>query len=247
MTIVMSYGGGRQSAAIICLVDNGLLPKPDYIVMADTGREAATTWRYTDAVIKPILQRLGIEFHLAGHELAEADLYYNNGDLLIPAFTIDGKLPTFCSTEWKSRVFRRYCRRALNLNSATVWFGMSLDEVDRMRVSDVKWLQNHYPLIFDVPMRAHECIDYVKKCGLPEPPRSSCWCCPHRRNAEWRLLRDEANEDFVKACDLDDEIREKDTRGGVWLHESRLPLREVDLDHEPENAQLDLCANFCWT
>jgi hypothetical protein len=244
---IMSYGGGRQSAAIVCLIENGLLPKPDLIVMADTGREASTTWDYTNNIMLSVIRRLGIEFHVAPHSLAGIDLYGENGDILIPAYTTDGKLPTFCSWKWKAHVFRRYIR-SLGVKSATVWFGMSLDEVDRMRISDVKWLTNHYPLIFDVPMRAHECIDYVVKSGYPLPPRSSCWMCPHRRNEEWRLLRDNAPEDFIAACDLDDEIRAKDTRGGVWLHETRKPLRDVDLDTpEPQTGQLDLCANYCWT
>ncbi len=40
MTITMSYGGGKQTVAIVTLILEGKLPKPDFMVIADTGREA---------------------------------------------------------------------------------------------------------------------------------------------------------------------------------------------------------------
>ena len=46
MTTVWSYGGGTQTAAIAVLILQGRLPKPDIAVMADTGREIASTWDY---------------------------------------------------------------------------------------------------------------------------------------------------------------------------------------------------------
>ena len=37
--IVWSFGGGVQSVAILVLVAEGKLPKPECVVMSDTGRE----------------------------------------------------------------------------------------------------------------------------------------------------------------------------------------------------------------
>ncbi len=42
-SLIWSYGGGVQSAAIAVLVLRGELPRPERAVMADTSREASAT------------------------------------------------------------------------------------------------------------------------------------------------------------------------------------------------------------
>ena len=62
--------------------------------------------------------------------------------------------------------------------------------------------------------------------------------CPNKPNEEWRHLRDNYPPFFEQACQLDEEIRDEDlARGnsGVWLHQSRVPLRGADLDAEDRN------------
>ena len=51
---VMNYGGGRQTTAMLVLVKRGILPKPDRIVIADTGREKTSTWDYRAEVTEPL-------------------------------------------------------------------------------------------------------------------------------------------------------------------------------------------------
>ena len=60
---VFNSGGGTQSCAISALIIQGRLPRPDYIVIADTGREMKTTWQYLDAVVRPALKAIGLEVH----------------------------------------------------------------------------------------------------------------------------------------------------------------------------------------
>ncbi len=55
--IVMSYGGGKQTVAMVTLVLEGKLPKPDLIVFADTSREVKTTWDYLEQVVQPALSK----------------------------------------------------------------------------------------------------------------------------------------------------------------------------------------------
>lgn len=55
MTIVWSYGGGVQSAAIGVLIREGVLPVPDLAVIADTGRERRSTWEYLRRFMQPYL------------------------------------------------------------------------------------------------------------------------------------------------------------------------------------------------
>jgi hypothetical protein len=238
--LAWSYGGGTQSVAIAVLIANGELSKPEHIVIADTGREKSYTWRYTEEYVKPLLATCGLEIHVASHDLSKVDLYSKNGDLLIPAFTKKGgKLPTFCSTEWKLRVIRRHLRNHgySPKNPVKLWIGISLDEVGRAKPSDRKWVENAWPLLYTRPTTRVECIKIVEDAGLPVPPRSSCWMCPHHRNDEWQRMREQDPDDFAKAVQLEKEVQEKDAE--LFLHRSLRPISVLPF-LEPEKDSADL-------
>ena len=227
MQTVLSYGGGRQTVAMCVLIVRGVLPKPDRIVMADTGREASSTWDYLSDHVQPLLASVGLSVEVAPHSLATVDLYAHNGDLLLPVYTESGKLPGYCSSEWKRDVVARHLR-ASGATSGEMWIGFALDEGRRIRAQERHGWARRYPLRESMLTTAG-CVEVVKRHGMPEPPISSCWLCPNRRNEEWlRLTPDE----FEQACRSDEELRAEDMeRGGsgVWLHHSRKPLREADL------------------
>lgn len=107
-TEVLSYGGGRQTVALLTLVKRGSLPKPDRIVIADTGRENPSTWEYREEIAEPLAQSMGLTIEIAPRSLAYLDLYSHQGDLLLPVYTATGKLPAFCSDHWKREVVNRY-------------------------------------------------------------------------------------------------------------------------------------------
>lgn len=254
-TDVWSFGGGTQSIAIAVLIAQGRLPKPKHVIFADTGREATETMEYFNANVKPIFDNCGMTLEIAPHGLATVDLYSNKNELLIPAYTENGMLGGFCSNEWKQRVVSRYLRSIGYgpKNPVSVWIGMSVDEIGRAKPSDAKWRENRHPLLFDVTMSREDCRLLVESYGLPTPPKSSCWMCPYRRNAQWRRLRDFYPEDFEKACQLDEEIRAKDKFNAVYLHDSRVPLREANLEEETTAQQsfvfgeVKHCdSGYCW-
>lgn len=255
--IVWSYGGGTQSIARAILVVTGRLPRPDMVIFADTGREASETFEYTDAYVSPLLASIGLTIEIASHDLSKVDLYKRTEKketLLIPAYTEDGKLSNFCSHEWKLRVVRRHIR-AKGVERCINWLGMSTDEVERLHPSDVQWCETHWPLCgmpvsakYGVSMSRAMCKQLILEYGWPEPPKSSCWMCPHRRNKQWQRLKMFYPQDFQRAVQLDKDVRAKDTKGGVWLHESRKPLDEVDFEAEDQQPQLFGCdSGFCWT
>jgi len=246
-SIIFSYGGAVQSVAILVLIAQGKLQKPDVIIMADTGREGSATWDYLEEIAKPIMMSAGLCFDIAPHTLATVDLYGHNGDMLLPAYTQTGKLPTFCSDEWKQRPVRRRLRELGYGPKRPIiqWLGMSLDEVGRLRQSDVKWIDNHYPLCFDVKKRRHECELLIKEFGLPVPPKSACWMCPNRRNEEWQFLREHYPDDFQKAVALEQELSDADD-SGLFFHKQRVELKNVDFSMT-EQPQREFCANQCFT
>jgi hypothetical protein len=249
---VLSYGGGRQTVALCVLIAQGKLPRPERIVCADTGREAGSTWDYLRDHVAPLLATEGLSVEIARHHLAAVDLYGTNGDLLIPAYTREGKLPTFCSTEWKRRPVRRWLRANGYgpEKPVSLWLGISADEVGRAKPSDCAWLTHRFPLLFDFPMGLdkRDCVRIVRAAGLPEPPRSSCWMCPHRSDEEWKAL---SSDDFDKAIALESDIQDRDTQGGVWLHRDRVKLAgailtepETDLPLFGKNAECE--SGYCF-
>jgi hypothetical protein len=242
---VLSYGGGVNTAAMCVLVVEGKLPRPDYIVMADTGREATATWDYLSEVIQPYLSTVGLAVQIAPHSLATVDLYSGNGDLLLPVFTDDGAVTAFCSVEWKRRVVRRLLR-AEGVTECDVWIGYTLDEIGRVKPSDVLWAANVHPLL-DLMLTRRDCLSIVKRAGLPQPPKSACWMCSHRSNEEWRYLRDEYPDDFQRAIELEKEVRARDA--GFWLHADRVELAAADLDKPDRRANRDMqCGlGMCFT
>lgn len=239
---VLSYGGGRQTVAMLVLVCEGKLPRPDRIVMADTSREVGSTFDYLRSTMQPYLDEHGLVVEIAPHTLATVDLYAHNGDLLLPVYTETGKLSTYCSNEWKARVVQRYLR-ADGVKSATQWIGFALDERKRWdKPADNGPWKRRFPLV-ELMVTSADCPVIIRNAGLSEPRKSRCWNCPHQNNAEWAEL---PPSEFEAACNLDDELRENDGRGGVFLHQSRVPLREADLsapDRREPNRQcgLGLC------
>ena len=250
LPIVWSYGGGTQTAAIAVLVLQGRLPRPDHIIMADTGREATATWDYLDTVVQPALEAEGMRVEVAPHSLASKDLWDNDGKPMMPVYTAGGdgesigRMRNFCSGEWKRDVVERFLR-SLGYgpkNPAQQWLGFSTDEIQRLKRDHRPWLLLRYPLCFDVPTSRHECTRLVVAHGWPEPPKSSCWMCPHRSNRQWRDLRDNWPADFAAACALDDEIRLRDA--DAFVHHSGVPLRLADLG-TAEAAGLFSAAESC--
>jgi len=225
VTAILSYGGGTQTIAMCVLVGRSVIAPPDAVIAADTGREMPTTWEYADAYARPLLASVGLPLHIASHDLATVDLYGHNGDLLIPTYTATGKLQTFCSNEWKARVVERYARRVLNLEGPLVnWIGFSLDEAKRVKGHDGR----RYPLL-ELCLTREDCLRIIAEAGLPPPPKSRCFMCPHQHNAEWREVKARP-ELWQQAVELDNDVRDADDRGGVYLHAQRVPLEQVDLD-----------------
>lgn len=238
-----------QSAAIAALIVQGEL-RPDLAVIVDTEREQSTTWTYMDEVIAPALATVGVTLHrVRKSDYATVDLYGGeDGDsLLLPAFTTQkgavGKMPAFCSNEWKRRVVQRWAT-GQGVTLCDMWLGISVDERQRMSFVAGKW-ENRYPLI-EKRLNRGDCMALVEKMGWPTPPRSSCWMCPQHSDAEWRDIRDNKPEDWQQAIHFEREIHKRDPH--AFLHEQAVPLEQVDLSERNADLFGHGCASgHCFT
>lgn len=260
--IIWNYGGGKQSVAIGVLIVQGKLPVPERAVIADTGREGSSTWRYLEQHMQPLLDTVGLRIEIVPHSYSARDLYDLRGNTLIPAYTPrgEGQLRTFCSGEWKRDAVRRWLREPERgygpKNPIIQWIGYSRDEIGRVRPSERRWIDTKWPLLmgYGITLSRRDCIRIILAAGMPEPEKSACYICPFKTNTEWVYQRDHQPQDHAKAIQIDQEIREHDKKGeGLYLHRSGVPLAEAELTvsdppKHPLFGQSDSCnAVGCWT
>lgn len=246
-TRIWSSGGGVQSTALAALICAGRLPRPDLAMIVDTTRERTTTWDYLDAVTRPALRAVGVDLvRVSAADYADTGLFEAEDSeaprLLIPAYTAGtsergGKLLNHCSTRWKRRVAQRWAR-AHGVHQAAVWYGISTDELRRVRLSREQWWEHTYPLV-DLRMSRADCYAVVQRMGWPAPPKSSCWMCPHMRPEEWQAMRFGYQEDWRAAVDLEHYIQ------GVLPHVYLTPAMQSLESQNFEAGSLPLDLGGC--
>lgn len=259
MIELFSSGGGTQSCAIAALIIMGRLPRPDFCVIADTGREMPTTWSYLESVTRPALAAIGVEVHrVQASEFAAPwgrQIFATSGQLMIPAFTDQAgrlsKLSAFCSGAWKSEVVDRWLSKVHGITRSGVrkWIGFSRDETNRvfrMRKGDeFKRGLIRFPLVEDVPTTRQEAINIVVSMGWPSPPRSRCWMCPNQSDREWREVQRDHPAEFAQAVEMDKSIRERDAH--AWIHNTGKPLRDADLREDDDLFSSGCKTGECFT
>jgi hypothetical protein len=220
--------------------------------MTDTGREKSGTWPFVNGFIRSQLALVGAELEVVKASYFASISIFGGADgdsVLIPGFTTQGsgsgKLPAFCSGEWKRAVAERYFR-SLGIVTATNWIGISIDEMRRVRKQHRGWLKLHYPLIFDVRMRRAECVQLIRDQGWTGPiPHSACFMCPNQQDDEWLDQQVNWPDDFAKAVAIEREIRERDSH--FWMHPSCQPLDTIDFRVPPSPQGSFLAERGCTT
>lgn len=239
-TQIFSSGGGVQSTAIAALIVRGDLPKPDLAVIIDTEREKSTTWEYMEAVTAPALASVGVVIHRVPKSKYSRVDFIGGAEgktVLIPAFTTlnggVGKKPTFCSSEWKRDVKRRWVTKEHLVVRAQDWMGFSTDEIKRaskmIKANPGKW-GYRFPLL-ELRMSRGDCIALVQDMGWPKPPRSCCWMCPNMHMREWRKVM--AGPDRDKVISFEKEIRAHDKH--IWLTDQCVPVEQADFSEANES------------
>jgi 3'-phosphoadenosine 5'-phosphosulfate sulfotransferase (PAPS reductase)/FAD synthetase len=249
---VLNYGGGRQTAAIIVLILRGVIERPGKIIMANTGRENQSTWDYLAKHVQPALAGIGMQVEVIDPPKIPLLTYGADDKPIIPVYTADGKMSPFCSGNWKRDRMNSYLA-SIKWPGRERWIGFSANEKKRINRMVSSERPDKYTFRFPLAemfMTTEDCLAIVEKWGWPQPSVSSCWMCPHKKNEEWARVRDSEPEHWEEACRIDEELREEDLeRGGtgVWLHHSRVPLRQADLSvAEPLRVQRQCSLGMCF-
>lgn len=223
---IMSCGGGVQSTAMIALVYSGRITPPDLVLMVDTGYEKRGTVDYAHNVLIPACNSKGVEFKIL--KTPDPQIINEKGMITIPAFKLmeDGtvqKLYTMCSGSWKMAVMRRHIR-SIGINKAKSWIGISTDEAQRQRQSNVDWIGNRYPLL-EEGMSRYQCLYLIRSLGWPDPARSSCIMCPLQADEEYELMKYKYPEDYQRVVDIDNCIERHNPK--IFLHKSMTRMRDI--------------------
>jgi hypothetical protein len=253
----VSLGAGVQSSALLLMLDTGALPgpRPAAALFADTGWEPESVYRhlaYLERTVKRIpihrvsagSMRQQLLDHAAGRSrFASPPLYVRH-----PGDKGHGQLRRQCTREFKIEPMLAWLRQHGYGRRRPVvqLLGITLDEIERISPSRVKWASVAWPLVHHRLTRA-SCLAWLEDHGHPEPPKSACIGCPFRSRFGWSTLTPAERQD---AIEVDAAIRHLPQMvSSTYLHRDCRPLSEIDLRSPCERGQLSIldgeCGGWC--
>ncbi len=208
--LAVAFGGGTNSTAMLCgFRERGI--KPDLITFADTGGESPHTYEH---VMEMDLQcrvwwGIGIE---TVRQLFEGEFEGLEKNCIrkkmLPSLAYGTK---GCSQKYKVGPQTKRMLQFLDENNAKECIkaigydaGESHRQVGRERMehskgrAEIFW----YPLV-EWNWRRVDCIAAIKRHGLTQPGKSSCFFCPAMKRGEILRLKDEQPELFARAVAME--------------------------------------------
>ena len=261
---LLSLGAGVQSSVVPLLACHEAIPRFDAAVFADTGWEPQPVYEHL-ARLRAYAERHGIHVLPVSAGNIRADvLDPEHRFVSLPLHVLNpdgtkGLARRQCTSEYKIKPLKAAARRLLGYPHpqrvppgvyAQQTIGISTDEFHRAKDSDVAYLRNVFPLI-ELNWTRTDRQNYLTDNGFANTPKSACTGCPCHSNAAWRHLRDTDPTAWEQAIAFDTAIRHghpratharHPPRGQYYLHRSRQPLDQVELDlpaarHRPSAAE----------
>ena len=243
---VLSLGWGVQSFTLAAMVALGELPPIDAAIHADTTHERAATYDFA-ARWTPWLEERGARVVMVISRDAQTVKQVISQWTDIPAYTANGisngQLRRQCTHHWKVTGIRRWLQANRDGRPVEQWLGISWDESQRMKDSDVKYITHRWPLI-EMRMTRQDCAHWLQEHGLEVPPKSSCVFCPYHNRAAWHEMKVSGDGDWQKAVEVDEAIRKVRPPYDLFVHPARKPLADIDMRTPQEKGQLELWANW---
>jgi hypothetical protein len=220
--LIMSYGGGTQSTAMLILILEGLIERPDIIIHSDTGSELPETVEFIEVAKRFCEDVLKIPFAIVNsHRGTLHDDYLKNGNIPIIG-------SRSCTANFKIRPQRRLVRKIVgrkNKHLARSMLGITTDEANRRTQSEVQWISLEYPLLDQLPYSRHQCIVLNAIHGW-HVGKSGCFCCPYQGGKQWLELKSKNPDLFQIAVEME-ENKMRVKGGRLGLYQER-PLRDLE-------------------
>ncbi len=238
---IISLGAGVQSSAMALMAAAGeITPLPRYAIFADTQDEPPEVYSYI------LYLKTRLPFPIVTVTNGRLSQTFGEKFVHIPAFKLkpDGTVSMGkkqCTRHFKIKPIYRYIRHTLhatNKNPVVAWIGITTDEISRVKPARVKYVKNRWPFI-EMEWNRNNCIQWLKRNGHEEPPKSACEFCPLHSDHSWRSL---SPASMSRAIKVDNFLRR--TRG-EYLHQTCRPLEDIDFSTEEERGQINLFNNEC--
>lgn len=235
-----SFGGGVQSMAALVLAAQRRIAY-DTFLFANVGddSEYPETMTYLRQVAMPYAAAHGlrlIELHRTradgSTETLWQKLHRTERSIDIPMRMSNGAPGNrSCTADFKIKVVSKWMRQhgASKTTPGIVGIGISVDEIQRMKPSQLVHIRNDHPLI-ELGLNRQDCIRVISDAGLPVPPKSSCFFCPFHTTRAWQELYDKHPDLFTKSVHLERMINERRAALGkdrIWMSSKLRPLDEV--------------------
>jgi len=231
---VLNYSGGRQSTALLWLLIEGVIKRPDPLIIlnADPGMERLSTYVHNDQM-REISKKEGLEIIT----VPGPDLYHDiltlgdNGINRIdnPPYWLKtpkgrGKLTQGCTYFYKIAPMDRYMRqwmednlgisskkrKGLKKSMVHKWIGFGVDEIHRIKPPRPKYVAFRYPLI-ELGWDSNKVDEYLREkeeqYGIPVPRRSMCNGCFAHGLSSLKDMHDNQPIAWIQARNVDDAIK----------------------------------------
>lgn len=264
---VISLGAGVQSSAMALMAAHGeFTPMPDYAIFADTQSEPKHVYEWLDWLETqlpfPILRVTAGNLRDDLIASAKTGSRVPNPPVFMKTQAGEGMLFRYCTTDYKIKPIYQKLRELIGLKPrqrapkevvVEQWIGISQDEIQRMKMSRDKWVENRWPLLEKRMSRLH-CLEWMRDHGYNElPKKSACTFCPYHDDKTWQEMKQKDPVSWQDAVAVDEAVRSginnTDEGNTVFLHRSRVPLVEVDFTDAYENQQtfsfMDECEGMC--
>jgi hypothetical protein len=211
--LIIAYGGGTNSTAMLCgLKERGITP--DMILFADTGGELPRTYEHIKTMSDKTMEWWNLPIEIVYAK------YRGNYETLENACLRKKTLPSLaygykaCSIKHKVvPQDRRLKQWMIEKGVNRVMKAIGYDANEKRRSSNrlegnlTKKLSNQfwYPLI-EWGWGRPECIDAIKKHGIPLPGKSSCFFCPSMKFREILDLKESHQEYYQRAINLEENM-----------------------------------------
>lgn len=250
---VISLGAGKQSSYMLLNALEGKFDYyPDLAIFSDTGCEPKYVYDYLDWLKGYVWERYKFEIVIVSNgNLMQDVIDYIDGKrdrvAQLPFYTNGGILMRQCTYEYKIMPLRKYLTKVRDRKRVRLWIGISLDEVERIKDSNVKYIEHYYPLVKN-GIRIDGIINWFKINGLREPGKSACLICPFHSFSYWSVFKKQYGDEFDKVCDFDDKIRDyPKLRNKCYLSNKVMALRDIDFTQHPSlfPDMIEECEGLC--
>jgi len=258
---VLSLGAGVQSSTLALMIEKGIVPMVDCAVFADTQAEPKEVYNWLEYLKTQIKS---YQIHIVSWRNLKQDILDasegNYKGFTAPFFTKNietnkkGLLMRQCTADYKIKPVVKKIRELLNVGykkrvpkgtKVELLMGISNDEVYRMKLNRLPYIQNQYPLI-NMNFTRQTCLNWLKQNNYPLAPRSACTFCPYHSNEEWLKIKNGNKEEWEEVIKIDTAIRnperfKKNNLGSgklkdeLYLHRECKPINEIDFTAKKDN------------